>query len=318
MDVKNVHAYTSNEYLEPLTHWNEHKVYRYKIQILWFVISAILVYGIWGFVISYILSELYTFVDMLVGLLLGVVAFIIPFKGTDEAMFTIRQYLPYVVVVLTGIVIYIKFNYNGMKKLKKFVVKNHGEVAHPKKLFRIVIYLMAIISGVATIGLIVYLYYTTITNLPEIEPDLALVQNIVTFRAIKWCYVPIPVFGCFMGVIYSFKNDLILCPMCGRHGVLSTEEEGEGFGKRSFGKREYTETETRTIKTGTTTYTTIYDYGTHSDSKSYTVDNYKDVEYTRTGVKESGDRLQDYVTYCPECGYTWEKTEVTSWSRKLS
>lgn len=275
---------TSNPYLREIEVWKEKDLPHYKKKVrdrmfngyVTAVLGGLIAYGL--FIVFFAITF-----SMFTGL----------YNLVSSS--TVAQWI--VLMVFYLVVFLIVFSH-GKKTMVKFVSSCHGEIGHSGQPFmkRLVFNLVfSAIIGVVGTALAIILY-----------KDGA--QSSMGLRVLEGnMYLPaiISPFAYFIGTL-SARNQMTVCPVCGRFDTVYRIKCSEDFGERSEGSHK--EYDYKTERVGTKTTTTFYSDGSKT-SRSEGI--YGSVRYTE--VYNDFSSLAKYAYLCHECTYVEQTLEEKKW-----
>ncbi len=268
-----------NEFLVGFEEWSEENVARYKKKV-----AGQVIYGYFTMALGYLFTMLVG--SVVAGLLLGIVIEL----GID--------YLQVLVWAAQMAVTFFAFFWYGIRKIRKFMKENHGEVGHEGN----PLYKQMSLHRWITLGLTVA--FTAWTLLAMIGDSFF--EN---FSA-SMMFTAIPLASC--GYFFGAVDEMWLapkCPICGRFHTVSKMQVGK-YGDKVDGQREMRQRVTE--QTGTRTRTTYWSDGSTTSSSSPI---YSTV--TKVTVYDEHSVLCDYVKACSECTYHAEGTEKQHYSVRV-
>lgn len=275
---------TSNPYLKEIEDWNETELPHYKKKVADKMLSGY-VSIVLGGLISYILY----------------IAFFAITFSMFEGLYNLvssKSVMQWVILFIFYLVVFIIVFIHGKKAMIKFISSCHGEIGHDGNPFIKRLILNIIISAIICVAgtILAFVFYkeggVSSLGLHVMETNM---------------YLPaiISPLAYFIGTLFA-RNQMSICPVCGRFDTVYRIKCSEDFGEHRDGS--HTEYDYRTERVGTKTTTTYYTDGSQS-SRSEGI--YGSVRYTE--VYDDFSSLAKYAYLCRECSYVEETLEEKKW-----
>lgn len=276
-------AVTSNPHLEEIETWDERDLPYYKRKVSGKIFS-----GYTSLVPSMIIVyACYIFFTA------------IGFATIDNltAWLQAMPFIQWIILALFAVISFILVFLFSKKSAIEFIDSCHGEIGHKGYPFiKVVIanLIISIILVVAVIGLAVY-----------VDIASGFTKNGLTIQTFTYLPGVVSPIAYFLGIIVA-RNQLSVCPVCGRYNTIFRVRLSHSFGERKDGS--HVEYESESERIGTETITTYYSDGSTSKTE-------QGIYQTVTYANEYDDysNLTKYAYLCHECSYCEESIEETKW-----
>lgn len=273
---------TSNKYLEEIEVWKETDLPYYKSKVRGKIFSGytsiiagvFIVYAFYILFTAIVFSAFPSFVDLLEE------------SATVGLILTAITYLP----VFLGVFFFSK------KSMVEFVDSCHGEInAKKSPLMRKVTVnlIFSIILCVAVSGAVILFAMNKLSS------------GFAIYELTRNCACIIAPVAYFAGMIAT-KNQLEICPVCGRLNTVYKVKSSNDFGEKKDGS--HNEYDYKSERVGTLKTTTKWSDGSTSVDYSPI---YERIRYTEE--YDDYSNLAKYTYYCHECSYVETTVEKTSW-----
>lgn len=271
---------STNKYLQEIEQWDERDLPYYKRKVRGRIFG-----GYTSIITALIIISLANILVTVVGMMF--------FDGFFDSLST-NATTQWIVLGVFYFTVFLSYYLYAKKSTVKFIDSCHGEIAHEGSPFIKKVIFNLVFSFILGFGVSGYAIYTVINS-----GSTNFLPLLMYFPAI------ISPFSYFLGTLTA-RNDLSVCPVCGRYNTVFKRKISNDFGEKMDG--EHIEHDYKSERVGTKTTTTYYTDGSTSEKKEGI---YESVRYTNE--YQDFSNLAKYIYQCKECSYVEETVEEKSW-----
>ncbi len=275
-----------NQFLSELEEWDERDVYKYKQKVF-----GNIVHGYFQMLTGF-------FFLMIPGVL--VMSVFLAFCGATESI--VDKIVQLVSLAVTLVLLFIVFKKQGVKRTRRFIAENHGEVGHYGYPFQKSVVINQWVSLAIFIAFVGWTAYDALSS----STFSYFLANIAT--TLHFSLFPFASFAFFCGC-NAGMDGYDICPVCKRKGTL-VDATVKRYGDRYEGQSRSSSTSRR--HTADEVTTTRWSDGSTTTSTRPIYSN-----VTTVTVYDEHTVLEDYELCCTECTFHVTSTNEHSYRKEV-